>query len=549
MKRWLAIALAVFSINGCTSGAGTANPAMDSSVPPDSAAQPDTGAPPPDADAPGAKINPEDVVLDDAGIAIYKVETLTDVEGQWARVEQFLVNSKLLDRPHTDAGEASDDPEKIFMVGDVGTFVYIGDTIDKGPENQKILRFLISLKTRYFSRVVLIMGNRDINKLRLLYELAPAALKLDDSNTEFDISHFRLKIWKSQFEAFTKDADGGAKVSVDEVPTLYTNGQNVDADKVIKAKFLLNMTMGCQPTFGLLRQELGPDHDIDVVRFLEGLPKEGGLIHSYLRLAKIIFYDKYTKTLFMHGGIADTNLGVVPSPVSSDVDITTNAELIAWTKALNAWAQDRITDYDNGDYDAGLPLVLYQEPAVLTSDAGITSWGPPNPESVVQVRPWGNNAQGAKDIVMISAALQRKLIGAGVSRLVFGHSPVGEVPVYMRGVDGFEEIAGDTSWSTAASNATITVTPSGVTIVGLYTQYAVNKDVIYQTPIYYDSDDGVVGTSTDAPDAGDGRVWALGRNQKNAGPRLFVFYRAKGSIFDQLYSIDVTIPAVDPAVE
>ena len=59
-----------------------------------------------------------------------------------------------------------------------------GDTFDKGPGDIRISRALCDLKDRHPSRVVLLIGNRDVNKMRLVSELDPTALAAPEEAIE-----------------------------------------------------------------------------------------------------------------------------------------------------------------------------------------------------------------------------------------------------------------------------------------------------------------------------------------------------------------------------
>lgn len=56
--------------------------------------------------------------------------------------------------------------------------VFGGDSVDKGGRDLAFLRSLLRLKERHPERVHLLLGNRDINKMRLTAELAPPPSKL-----------------------------------------------------------------------------------------------------------------------------------------------------------------------------------------------------------------------------------------------------------------------------------------------------------------------------------------------------------------------------------
>jgi hypothetical protein len=51
-------------------------------------------------------------------------------------------------------------------------FVHGGDLFDRGPGDIRLSRLLVDFKQRHPSRVFLLMGNRDINKIRFLAEFA-----------------------------------------------------------------------------------------------------------------------------------------------------------------------------------------------------------------------------------------------------------------------------------------------------------------------------------------------------------------------------------------
>lgn len=92
----------------------------------------------------------------------------TDVEGNldfWNRYVEF---SEVLHRD--TAGK---------LVLNYGChFIYGGDTCDRGNGDLSVLRDLVYLKETYQDRVHLLMGNRDINKMRFLVATLPQVLSL-----------------------------------------------------------------------------------------------------------------------------------------------------------------------------------------------------------------------------------------------------------------------------------------------------------------------------------------------------------------------------------
>ena len=64
-------------------------------------------------------------------------------------------------------------------LADDAHFVFGGDTVDHGGRDIGVLSTLLDLKRRHPSRVHFLLGNRDINKMRLSAELESADLDRD----------------------------------------------------------------------------------------------------------------------------------------------------------------------------------------------------------------------------------------------------------------------------------------------------------------------------------------------------------------------------------
>ena len=84
----------------------------------------------------------------------------TDIEGNLAYWKRFISISKVL--------EESEDG---VVLKSNCYFVYGGDVCDRGPGDIRVMRDIINLKKRNPDHVFIILGNRDVNKMRLLTEL------------------------------------------------------------------------------------------------------------------------------------------------------------------------------------------------------------------------------------------------------------------------------------------------------------------------------------------------------------------------------------------
>lgn len=306
-----------------------------------------------------------------------RVAYLTDVEGSWEKLRSFVVAA---DGVSFDSafGNSPDSDDRI-VVDDGFIFVFGGDAVDRGPWSRKVCRVLLEAKLRQPDRVVLLGGNRDINKLRLPRELEGAV----------------------------------PKKAPPEVMALLAH------EKPAFLRWILSNTMGAQPAFDHRQTELQATgqaaSDDDVVRsFLTDL-LPGGLHFRYLQQTQLAF--RLGKTLYVHGGIDDECLGKVPgAPDTDDVD--------SWIFALNQFYREQLALYAEQPVVVGkdplwLPVILYQAP----SRAGR------NPASVVYGRfgndPWNNPRLPPRSA--LSWLWQR-----GIARVVVGHTPCGDLPTILR---------------------------------------------------------------------------------------------------------------------
>nr|HEX4312832.1 metallophosphoesterase [Kofleriaceae bacterium] len=239
---------------------------------------------------------------------------VTDVEGQWDKLASFAAGN-----PHVHLAD-----DGTLELADGVTFVFGGDAIDRGPAGQKIVDVLLRAKQHYGARVVLLAGNRDINKMRLRRELAGAP------------------------------------------PAGAPTGSRADTLKWIFAN-----TMGAPKAFAHRASELSAagrasGDDTVAQSFLDDLAP-GGALRSYLQACQLGYREG--ATLFVHGGVTGANLGVVPGqPRVAGVD--------AWVAALNEFYAHELAEFRDGrSPDA---LIQYQAPHPGTHE---------NPDSVVYARP------------------------------------------------------------------------------------------------------------------------------------------------------------------
>jgi hypothetical protein len=99
----------------------------------------------------------------------------TDVEGNYDYWSRYIDLSKILNIVDNQ-----------LVLNDNAHFIYGGDVVDRGPGDLRVLADLVGLKRAYPDRVHFIMGNRDINKMRIPVELHKGFLQLPPKvNTHF----------------------------------------------------------------------------------------------------------------------------------------------------------------------------------------------------------------------------------------------------------------------------------------------------------------------------------------------------------------------------
>lgn len=316
---------------------------------------------------------------------------LTDVEGLWSKFESFVLSTK----------GVSFDPDGYLLLSADTLFIFGGDAIDRGAQGRRIVTTLLKAQARYPDRVILLAGNRDINKMRLRREL----MGFPPSRTP---------------EALRQ---GGR-------PELL--------------RWIFNNTMGASLAFDCRYRELldrgqPADEEAVVESFLTDLTPDGDLAR-YLSVCQLAF--RAGGNLFVHGNITPENVGRVPGSERRFDDVD------EWIQALNCWYRDQIGLYLVGEYGksgqpAWLPIIAYQAPLLGTKL---------NQTSVVYARPTDDIGNPMLPPVPLVEWLKR----GGIFRVIVGHSPIGDCPALLR-TEGFELLLADNSYSPVESGCRIEI--------------------------------------------------------------------------------------------
>jgi hypothetical protein len=226
-------------------------------------------------------------------------------------------------------------------------FVFGGDSCDKGGAvggSVRIVRALNQLKRRYPDRVTLLLGNRDINKMRMTSELAPSQLTRP-------LAEVPGAPWLPEGKRVTPLAFLRALVAKREgvEPAAVSDPQLAGANTLgNRLRWMLKETMGapsaataslpspraaqrascpCAGSDGeferraaelaLMSRSAAPPSDDEVGASFVASVRKGGFMRELLELGQLAAI--INGTLYVHGGIArdgDDCLGAVPGQAS-----------------------------------------------------------------------------------------------------------------------------------------------------------------------------------------------------------------------------------------
>lgn len=332
-------------------------------------------------------------------VPMRRVAYLTDVEGRWEKVASFCDGNP----------DVSLDASERLHVREGAVFVFGGDAVDRGPAGRKVVRTLLEARLRQPDRVVLLAGNRDLNKMRLARELRglPSA----------------------------------------KLPPEVQRGSRVE---ILRGTF--EKTMGASKAFENRRAELvsegRPAGDEDVVEsYIEELAPDGA--HARF-LAECRLAHREGGTLFVHGAVGDQSLGHVPDGAGPTANVS------EWLGRLDAFLAREVRAFRENDplaRDPGwLGIVAYQAPLAGTQG---------NPTSVVYGRPTDELGNPR----LPPRATRERLLAAGIHRLVVGHTPSGDCPAIVRGGD-FELVLADNSYGRVELGSRVFLEDGGLRVEG-----------------------------------------------------------------------------------
>lgn len=251
------------------------------------------------------------------------ISFVTDIEGDKAYLDRFVDISKILEfeavQPNLSPGNDffPYDRHIVFKHADIENHMLLfgGDVCDKGGNDLYVIRQLLSLKKRYGDRVQFILGNRDINKMRIVQELG---INSSTSPNEKLIPHGGVN-W------LRNTGLQGDPVGIDKYFSTSDEDERKELESILipdvpseRLKWILRKTMGSPDAYEFRYNELLEEKqliekmkgnsgdnvevsDEEVVASFKSSCHPNGLIGEYLANGKLSF--KVGKTLFLHGSM------------------------------------------------------------------------------------------------------------------------------------------------------------------------------------------------------------------------------------------------------
>ena len=432
------------------------------------------------------------------------VTYLTDVEGDKAYLDRYVNLSKILTfqqvTPRLTNNDESKSASSFFPYDHCmefsnpnGMLVYGGDVWDKGGSDLYVIRQLNDLKRRYPDRVHILLGNRDINKLRMLQELGLKSQQEQSLPHHPGLNFLRGtgRIGDPEFQAPPDTA-------------------------VERLKWILSQSMGSPNAFDLRKSELEWEQtellgssskqvtDEDVVVSYQTSCHPNGELGQYLSGANLAV--RLGQVLFVHGSLPLTKdiLHERDShfwddltcymPWLRDDDAKTNhgvKTIDDWLDALNGFCHTQVQQWKEGiaQIEDGAQTTTQKENAIWSvqggyhygpSGSGLIQYGmgmTPDFKSnpTVVYSSWTTNGMPRRffpnaDEQRFAQATKEFFEKAQLRLIVAGHQPQGDMPSPIRiNTTSVEpswvlccdtSYSGDTLWYHLPENAT-TTTSSG----------------------------------------------------------------------------------------
>lgn len=399
--------------------------------------------------------------------APFRLAYITDVEGNIDWFERCVKICPVLSYKGDPAlGTVANSIDAELVLEEGAYFVFGGDIVDKGPGDIRLCRQLVALKQKHPDHVFLIVGNRDLNKLRYAAELGAADLARP-------IDAIPRIHWDRKATTLREHLQSIVGADASEAAFQAAN------TRAERLRYMHLHTLGCAQTFEFRRQEMallnsrdtagiGDEEVVD--NFLFDINDGRGDLRQYLlhgSAAALV-----GNTLFVHGAIDAQTMGVVPQhtrfelPSEKLPPAADGLNVPEWVAGMNAYVAAGLADHAaRPDWSAdrttrgGESLMALQNRCAMWGRTVVSNCyadggniAPPQTEAEIAAA-WARGEQEPLRFEGVKSnprdhALAAWLRAGGVRRVVTGHRPVGDSPAVCSSTyTGVEVVTADTSFS------------------------------------------------------------------------------------------------------
>ena len=326
-----------------------------------------------------------------------KISYITDVEGDAKYFDRFVNNSQILQFEECQPKTSKDGfyfPYSHHVVfksstsssshndddNDQNVLVFGGDVWDKGGNDLYVIRQLLSLEQRYGSqRVHFILGNRDINKMRILQEIGLPKTKLPPHDGIYYMKGRNIcgdpdciQEYKDKFTNNHKNCNDG-NPSTENEPTNVVEKKNDKEEqssnlfqelssKLVpsqnaseRLKWILRSTMGSPDAFelrrGELKQEQPSAEDITDEQVVQSYQQSShpvyGEMGQFLQKGKLSL--KLGNVMFLHGALPFTAEYLQEQNKDNDHDVFQSGTFYSHAMPWSSKQKQQQSDILNAD--------------------------------------------------------------------------------------------------------------------------------------------------------------------------------------------------------
>lgn len=445
----------------------------------------------------------------------FRIGYVADVEGHWDYFLEYVQRSQVLDwEDHEEHNNILSTPTsnksikfQRLKLRPNTHFVYGGDSVDKGPGDIRLCRSLVSLKKRYPDNVHLLVGNRDLNKLRFSSELS-------DDDMRRPLEDIKRPFWDPKAKSYKEHLEEIIQNDAADSKDCTLENLNTKAERL---RWMLKHTLGCPETFEFRREEVAileqiygsyppnfsETHDSSPIHFFPTnndatkvtdetvvnsfeyeINHPEGSLRQYMHHASIAAI--IGNTIFVHGAIDRLTMRFVPAKESkfelptspppsfteqSIVNITDGTmieDVHEWVKSLNDYLHDGLKDFESRPVwnpertsRGGESLLAIQNRPSMWgrsvvcnsyADGGVvaTDDAEEGRKKALRIAEEECNPLAFEGIAsnVLDPIPAEWLLKHGIRRIVVGHKPTGDCPAVLSpAYTGVEVCAVDTSFA------------------------------------------------------------------------------------------------------